>query len=273
MSFQRETDTMLSAARQAGELALRHFTTGTATEEKKDSSPVTAADRECEQLVSRVLSAAFPDDGILGEEGAFQASRSGRRWLIDPIDGTRDFVRRNTLWAVQIALEVEGRIVLGAIYFPCLNEMLHAISGGGCFWNDAPTRAADTSRLDKSILMVSGLKAAWQVWAPDAVRQLIEICWTVRSYGASYDVAMLACGKTDIWLSGSGMEWDYAPAHVIAQEAGARFLTKDGTGRIDAGHCLICTPGLELELRRVLRMADSDLRKGQGRRRNADKRP
>jgi fructose-1,6-bisphosphatase/inositol monophosphatase family enzyme len=272
MSFQRETDTMLSAARQAGEIALRHFTAGTATEEKNDFSPVTAADRECERLVSRVLSAAFPDDGILGEEGAFQASRSGRRWLIDPIDGTRDFVRRNTLWAVQIALEAEGRIVLGAVYFPCLNAMLHAISGAGCFWNDARTRAADTSRLDKSILMVSGLKAAWQVWSPDAVRQLIEICWTVRSYGASYDVAMLARGKADIWLSGSGMEWDYGPAQVIAQEAGARFLTKDGTGRINAGHCLICTPGLEPKLRRVLRMTDSDLGKGRGRKRSADKR-
>jgi fructose-1,6-bisphosphatase/inositol monophosphatase family enzyme len=217
MPFQHETDTMLSAARQAGELALRHFTAGTATEEKEDSSPVTAADRECEQLVSRVLSAAFPDDGILGEEGAFQASRSRRRWLIDPIDGTRDFVRRNMFWSVQIALEVEGRIVLGAIYFPCLNEMLHAVSAAGCFWNDARVRAADTSRLDKAILMVSGLKSARQVWAPDAVHQLIEICWTVRSYGAGYDVAMIARGKTDIWLSGSGMEWDYAPARVIAK--------------------------------------------------------
>jgi fructose-1,6-bisphosphatase/inositol monophosphatase family enzyme len=273
MSFQRETDTMLSAARQAGELALRHFTGGTVAEVKRDASPVTAADRECEQLIERILSSAFPDDGILGEEGAFQPSRSRRRWLIDPIDGTRDFVRRNTLWAIQIALEAEGRIVLGSIYFPCLNEMLHAVSGGGCFWNDARTLAADTSRLDKAIVMLSGLKAAWQVWSPDAVRQLIEICWTVRSYGASYDVAMLARGKTDIWLSSGGKEWDYAPAQVIAQEAGARFLTQDGTDRIDADHCLICTLGLEPELRRFLRIADSDLRKSPRRRRNASRRP
>ncbi|MBZ5495011.1 MAG: inositol monophosphatase [Acidobacteriia bacterium] len=254
MSYERETEAMLSAARQAGEIALWHFRAGTAAEVKEDQSPVTAADRECEQFISGSLSAGFPADGILGEEGTHKPSHSGRRWLIDPIDGTRDFVRRNRFWSVQIALEADGRIVLGAIYFPLLAEMLHAISGVGCYWNDAPTRVADTSRLDKAILAVSGFKSAWGVWDAEALRRLTEICWTVRGYGASYDIAMLARGKADIWLSGNGMEWDYAPARIIAQESGARFLTRDGTGRIDARHCLICTPGLEQELRALLRM-------------------
>lgn len=258
MTYQAETETMLQAARKAGELALRHFMADTASEEKEDDSPVTAADRECERLISGILSSVFPDDGLLGEEGACRASGSGRRWIIDPIDGTRDFVRRNTFWSVQIALEAEGRIVLGVIHFPCLDATLHAVWGAGCFWNGVLTRVAGTSRLDRAILMVSGLKSAWEVWAPDALRRLTELCWTVRSYGASYDLAMLARGKTDIWLSGNGMEWDYAPARIIAQESGGRFLTKDGTGRIDARHCLVCAPGLESELRHILRMPASE---------------
>jgi len=257
-SYLREIDTTLTAARKAGEHALRHFDAGTAAEEKEDRSPVTSADRECEQLISSIISDLFPEDGILGEEGARRPSRSGRRWLIDPIDGTRDFVRRNVFWSVQIALENLGEIVLGAIYFPCLEEMLHAVLDAGCFWNDARTRAADTSRLDKAILMVSALQSAWAVWPPDAIRALTEACWTVRGYGASYDVAMLARGKADIWLSGNGMEWDYAPAHIIARECGARFLTRDGSGRIDARHCLLCTPGLERELLRILQMPAGD---------------
>ncbi len=255
MTYRRETENMLEAARKAGELALRQFVTDMPSEEKEDQSPVTAADRECEQLISGMLADAFPDDGLLGEEGACRPSRSGRRWLIDPIDGTRDFVRRNTFWSVQIALEAEGRIVMGVIHFPCLDATLHAVSGAGCFWNNELTRVSDTARLDRSILAVSGLKSAWHVWDPEALRRLTEICWTVRSYGASYDVAMLARGKADIWLSGNGMEWDYAAARIIAQESGARFLTKDGTGHIDARHCLICTPGVETELRRILKMS------------------
>jgi histidinol-phosphatase len=254
MRHERETATMLSAARQAGALALRHFTAGTAAEEKPDRSPVTVADRECEQLITRILSRDFPDDGILGEEGASRPSRSGRRWLIDPIDGTRDFVRQNSFWSVQIALESGGRVVVGVIYLPCLEQMLHAVEREGCYRNGLRLAASTTSSLDKAILMVSGLKSAWSVWPPDAVRRLTEICWTVRSYGAGYDIVMLAQGSADIWLSGCGMEWDYAPARIIAQELGARFITRDGSGRIDARHCLICMPSLEQELRAILEM-------------------
>jgi fructose-1,6-bisphosphatase/inositol monophosphatase family enzyme len=254
MVLDREKETMLSAARQAGEIALHYFRTGFSTEVKADFSPVTPADRDCEQMISRILSDAFPDDGILGEEGANKPSRNGRRWLIDPIDGTRDFVRHSPFWSVQLALESEGSIVLGAIYLPCLDEMLYASKGAGCFWNEMPTEPASTASLEKAILLVSGLKAAGRVWDASAVNRLMEICWTVRAYGAGYDIVMLARGRGDIWLSGSGMEWDYAPARIIAQELGARFITKDGTGRINARHCLICPPAMEPELRVTLQM-------------------
>ena len=254
MPYQRETDVMLSALREAGKVALHHSNAGVAAEEKADCSPVTAADRECEQIIVGIVSAEYPEDGILAEEGTRKAARSARTWIIDPIDGTRDFVRRNSFWSMQMALEEEGKIVLGAIYLPCLEELLYAISGAGCCWNGLPAALADTTRLDKAILMLSGLKSAWQVWNPESLRRLTEICWTTRGYGAGYDVVMLARGRADIWLSGSGMEWDYAPARVIAQELGARYITRDGTGRIDARHCLICPPALEGQLREILGM-------------------
>jgi fructose-1,6-bisphosphatase/inositol monophosphatase family enzyme len=181
-------------------------------------------------------------------------SRSGRRWLIDPIDGTRDFVRRNSFWSVQLSLQIGDQVVLGIIYSPCTEEMLYASSGSGCYWNEARVAASSISCLDKSILMVSGFKAAWNSWPPDAVRLLTERCWTVRCYGGCYDVIMLARGKADIWLSGSGMEWDYAPAQVIARECGARFLTRTGSERIDERHCVVCTQGIENEIRKVLKI-------------------
>jgi myo-inositol-1(or 4)-monophosphatase len=248
MQLQTELDEALKITRLAGELALRYFAQPVSFEEKQDLSPITVADRECEQLICRLLSERFPLDGILGEEGAFKESRSGRRWIIDPIDGTRDFVRGTPFWAVQLALEAQGQMALGVINLPCLQQVVHAATGAGCFWNHERIRAAETSRLDRAILLISGFQDAWQVWSAEQLRYLTRSCWTVRAYGACYDTVMLASGKADIWLSGNGMPWDYAPARVIAEECGAAFLTQDGTGRIDAHHCVVCAP----QLRRIV---------------------
>jgi fructose-1,6-bisphosphatase/inositol monophosphatase family enzyme len=252
MIYEQELEKALDIARKAGVLALQFFDQATPAEEKPDASPVTMADRECEKLIRAGLLNSFPDDGILGEEGTRVDSRSGRRWLIDPIDGTRDFVRRNSFWSVQLALQIGNRVDLGIIYCPCMDEMLYAVSGHGCYWNDARVMASNISRLDKSIFMVSGFNAAWDSWPAEALQTLTKNCWTVRCYGGCYDVIMLARGKADIWLSGRGMEWDYAPAQVIARECGARFLTREGNDRINAKHCVLFASGLEKELRVVL---------------------
>jgi histidinol-phosphatase len=254
VKYEYETQSALEIAQKAGELALQYFVPDTPAEEKSDASPVTIADRECERMISRLLMERFPGDGILGEEGAQVPSQTGRRWLIDPIDGTRDFVRRNSFWSVQLALQVESQVVLGVIYCPCLNEMLYAVSGSGCFWNGERVMGSRIDRLNKSILMVSGFANAWRTWPPEAVRALTERCWTVRCYGGCYDVITFARGKADIWLSGCGMEWDYAPVQIIAKECGASFLTKEGDNRINAKNCVLCAPGIEKEIRSILKI-------------------
>jgi histidinol-phosphatase len=243
MLYTRELDGAMTIARKAGELAMHYFDQETSTYEKPDLSPVTIADRECEALISRSLAETFPDDGILGEEGAFRQSRSGRRWLVDPIDGTRDFVRRNPFWSIQISLQSADEVVLGLIYLPCSDEMFQAASGAGSYWNDVRCSVSNATDLRKSILMVSGFNS--------------ETCWTVRCYGGCYDVTMIARGKADIWLSGNGMEWDYGPARIIAQECGAVFCTRSGSDRIDEGNCVMYAPGLERPLRPLLKIGDA----------------
>ena len=104
MAWEREIEVCRSVAHKAGELALQHAARGVRREDKADDSPVTVADRECERLIVSELRAAFPDDGFLGEEGASHAGRSGRRWIVDPIDGTRDFVRGLGTWSNLIGL-------------------------------------------------------------------------------------------------------------------------------------------------------------------------
>src|SRR5215471_18634050 len=111
LPFQRELDVARNVAEQAGRLALRHQASGFDAEDKPDHSPVTSADRASEQLMGSLLEAAFPEDGILGEEGMAKESRSGRRWLLDPIDGTRNFVRGIPTWGVLVGLEAGGDVV------------------------------------------------------------------------------------------------------------------------------------------------------------------
>src|SRR5580700_7724358 len=125
MAWLKELEVAQQAARKAAEVALR-LQPGITSESKADDSPVTPADRECERLIAGILSDAFPEDGILGEEGARADSRSGRRWIIDPIDGTRDYVRGNPLWANLIALEAAGDVAVGVANLPMLGNLYAA---------------------------------------------------------------------------------------------------------------------------------------------------
>ena len=117
---------------------------------------MTQADRECERMIARMLSDAFPDDGILGEEGARAETRSGRRWIIDPIDGTRDYVRGNPLWANLIALEAGGDVVVGVVNLPMLGKLYTASRGGGAHCNGSRIHASSKTSVEESVLCVNG---------------------------------------------------------------------------------------------------------------------
>src|SRR5580692_1210572 len=142
MAYQKELAIGLEIARKAGELALRIGEGNLAVESKADESPVTIADRECEKLIVAELQTAFPEDGLLGEEGASRESSNGRRWIIDPIDGTRDFIRGTGAWSVLIGLEEHGSVVAGFACFPATGEMFSAARGEGAFWDGRRIKAS-----------------------------------------------------------------------------------------------------------------------------------
>src|SRR5437762_4627690 len=143
-------------ARQGGGIAMKYWNQGVIAEQKPDQSPVTAADKEAERAISRAIEETFPEDGVLGEEGSAKPSRNGRRWIIDPIDGTRDFVRGNHAWSVLIGLEEDGEVVAGASYFPALDEMFTAVRGAGAYCNDAPIHASPISDPSHAVLSFNG---------------------------------------------------------------------------------------------------------------------
>jgi len=253
MTFAREIEAALRAAKAAGELALSHQSRGLSPVVKPDDSPVTEADRECERLISRTLEEAFPEDGLLGEEGASKESRNGRKWIIDPIDGTRDFIRGLPLWCTMIALEEHREVKAGVVHLPPLNQTCWAARGQGAFRNGTRLRASRISILADAVLSLNGLNKMNGQPMGACVLEWAAQFWSVRSMGGTPDAMLVAAGEADVWIEASNVSpWDLAAPQVILEEAGAVFFDFAGNRNIYGGHAAACAPGLEGELRAFL---------------------
>jgi fructose-1,6-bisphosphatase/inositol monophosphatase family enzyme len=252
--FEKELHYARIAARTAAENALKIQRGGVTAETKSDLSPVTIADKEGEQIISRILLDAFPDDAILGEEGASKTGTSGRRWIIDPIDGTRDFVRGNLLWCVLIGLEQEddGEVQAGVVHFPMLGQTYFAGRGLGAYLNDTQIRCSTIDEVAQSVIMVNvGNKI---VHRKDAMEwnEFIGQFWAFRSLGGALDAMAVSQGQAELWIEPAAQSWDFAPMQVIAEEAAARFFTLEGERSIHGKSGVVCAPGIEREVREFL---------------------
>jgi fructose-1,6-bisphosphatase/inositol monophosphatase family enzyme len=225
---------------------------GVIAEIKADHSPVTQADRECERLIARILSDAFPEDGILGEEGARAESRSGRRWIIDPIDGTRDYLRGNQLWANLIALEAGDDVVVGVVNLPALGSLCIGSREGGAYRDNSPMHVSAKKSVEESVLCFNDFNRLADAPFKERLLDWLARFWAVRGLGGAADAMMVAAGQADFWLEPRAASWDFAPLKVIIEEAGGRFLNFDGGSSIHAGNAALFTPGLEAEVRKIL---------------------
>ena len=252
MNFEPELQFALRVAAAAGENARRIRAHGVAAETKPDASPVTIADKENERLIREAIEAEYPADGILGEEGSSKAGTSGRRWIIDPIDGTRDFVRGNRFWCVLVALEEGGESAVGVAHFPMLDETYWATRGGGAYGNGERLQASAINTIGESVFSPSGLQLAAARPYLARVVDLLQRCWSVRSFGGALDACMVAAGKAEIWFEPKVEVWDLAALKLILEEAGARFFATDGSRRIDRGTSVGCAPGVAAAVREAL---------------------
>lgn len=212
-------------ARQAGELTLQYFRRDDlAVESKADGTPVTQADRGAERLLRELLEERFPDDGILGEEEAERAGTSGRRWIIDPIDGTKAFTHGVPLYTNLLALEDDEGIAVGVINVPALGETVAAGRGLGCFANGAPVRVSDHAAIEGTYLTTSGYAA----WDDDCLLRAKRAGLGLRTWGDGYGYVLVATGRVEAMFDPKAELYDLAPVPVIITEAGGRFTSLDG---------------------------------------------
>lgn len=249
-------DTWLEAAmevaRVAGHVALRHFRTALTVEAKADGSPVTIADRAAERAAREWLAARFPHDGILGEEMGLERGEAARRWVLDPIDGTKTFVRGVPLWGTLVALVEGERVLAGAAYFPVVDEMLGAAPGRGCWWNGTRCAVSTVSSLARATVLTTDERFPREPARRDAWRRLAEAALVSRTWGDCYGYLLVATGRAEVMTDGVLAAWDAAPFLPIIEEAGGVLTDWSGTPTAFGGSAIATNRALAAVTREIL---------------------
>jgi histidinol-phosphatase len=236
----RALEAALDAARTGGAIALRYFRGDVRVMRKADRTPVTQADHEAEAAIVERLRPAFPDIGFLGEEFGAQGNQS-RRWIVDPIDGTKNFVRGIPFWATLVALEEEGDVTLGVVHSPATGELFWARRGQGAWVDGAPLHVSLIDRLPEAMLVHSSLNllrplAGEGHW--DGFVRLVERTDRQRGFGDYFGYTFVLRGQAELMLEADVKPWDIAPFKVLFEEAGGRFTDFAGRPSIYSGTAL-----------------------------------
>ena len=234
----------MAAAEAGGRAALRYFRRpDLRVEWKADESPVTIADREAEAACQQVVNAAFPHDAWLGEETGETGGGSGRRWIVDPIDGTRNFVRGVPLWATLVACEEEGRVVAAAVVIPALAESYDAVLGGGARCNGSPIRVSPIDRLDQALFCYESPAWFHKNGMTAIFDDLNRTTALQRGLCDAYGHMLVASGRAEVVVEPQLSVWDVAATSLVVEEAGGRFSDLAGSPSIRSGNAVV-TNGL-----------------------------
>ncbi|MGH2856885.1 MAG: histidinol-phosphatase [Solirubrobacteraceae bacterium] len=233
----------LALADAADEMTLSRFRAqDLVVETKPDLTPVSEADRAVERMVRERLAQQRPDDGVLGEEYGDDGDGSlGRRWIIDPIDGTKSYVRGTPHWATLLALEHEGEVSIGVISAPAVQRRWWAARGAGAFTRDplseAPRRlqVSGVRELSDAQLCFGGLEDWRSAGLMDALLELGSRCWRTRGYGDFWNYTLIAEGAAEIGCDPQVSHWDLAAPMLIVEEAGGRFTDLSGNATPTGG--------------------------------------
>jgi histidinol-phosphatase len=242
----------IEAAHKAGQLALRYFDSSLTIEWKSDSSPVTVADREAEQLLRKMLLGAFPNDGFLGEEFGDTPGTSGFRWIIDPIDGTRSFVRGIPLWGTLVGLEYKDEQIAGIVDAPALGHSYRALRGDGAFRNDRPIRVSDVSDLSQALVFYSSLSWFIKAGHQETFHELVRRTERTRGFGDFYGFVLVAQGSGELMVEHGVHAWDVAAIKPIIEEAGGRFSDWCGGTSIHRPDVIVSNGKLHDEALKIL---------------------
>lgn len=215
----------LEAVKKASEKAMYYFENIPPVTIKPNNTPVTKADKETETVIREYISSKFPNASFVGEEHGGTFSK-GDVWIIDPIDGTKNFIRGIPLWAILVALWRDGEVIAGVSYMPAIDELLYAEKGSGAFLNGKKVSVSKIENIKDSTITHTGNPCSFK--NPERVRKLLEACLHARGFGDAYSYHLVATGRADINFEPEVSVWDVAGFKVIIEEAGGKITNLNG---------------------------------------------
>lgn len=233
-------DDLIDAVLAAGEVALGLFRAGAGSRAlmKPDRSPVTEADRAVERQLRNFAAARFPQAGFFGEEEGGSAQNAGLRFVVDPIDGTRAFMRGLPTWSILVGLELDGAPVAGVAYMPASNDLFSAVSGHGAYANGRPVRLSATRELEHALVCHGGLAQFTDAGSEAQLLKLARGTYTQRGLGDFAGYRALLLGQADAVIDPAIQPYDIAAAAVLVREAGGRLTSPRGEDTIYAGYAV-----------------------------------
>jgi histidinol-phosphatase len=225
-------DSLLGAvaevAETAGRTAMQWFGRDVAVEVKGDGSPVTIADRSAEEAARAWIAQRFPEDGVQGEEFPPSRPEAARQWIIDPIDGTKAFVRGVPLWGALVAVCEGEQVLAGAACFPAVGELVHAAPGEGCWWNGSRAEVSSVSSLARATVLITDERFSERPTRAARWRKLAQQAGVVRTWGDCYGYLLLATGRAEVMVDDIVNPWDAAALYPVITEAGGVFTSWKG---------------------------------------------
>jgi len=216
------------------------------------SAPVTEADLAIEAMIREELGRRFPGDAVRGEEGGIEGS-SNRMWIVDPIDGTRNFAAGIQIWANLLALKVGDDYVMGLVNAPALGERYAATRGGGATWNGRPMRVSDVATIADGMVVLGDLEAWGGTPRGDRLMRLIRDAKRNRGFGDFWGHMLVSRGAAEVMIEPELSEWDLAPLVVIVTEAGGRVTQVDGSAPAHGGSLVSSNGSVHAEVLSALR--------------------
>ncbi len=222
-------------ATRMGTTALRRYRIGIAARAKEDGTPVTDADLDAEGAARRWIESHFPGDAIVGEEYGGAPSATGRSWYIDPIDGTKTFMRGVPLWGSMAAVVENGVVLAGAVRYPALGEIIAAGRGLGAHANGVRCHVSEVARIEDALLLTTNARSGDDAIPRERWRSLADRAALVRTWGDCYGYLLVASGRAEVMYDPKLDPWDAAAVEVIVEEAGGRFTDVKGEPGILGG--------------------------------------
>jgi len=245
-------DFSATAAREAGEITLRYFRQKFETRLKGKDNFVTQADLEAEEFLRSRIAERFPGDAVVGEEGGESAGTTGRRWIIDPIDGTYSFVHGVPFYGVLLGCEVDGDPAVGVINMPALGELVYAARGLGCFLNGERASVSRTEKLEDALLLSTDFGSCAGYGFGAAAEELQRRAAMRRTWGDCYGYVLVATGRADVMLDPVMNVWDCAALLPVLEEAGGTFTDWQGVRTIHSGNAVATNGPLFPEVMRII---------------------